>query len=152
MWSYECIQFRCAKIPTSNVRSLNVLIERSAIESKRKLHIKIPTDIDTFLRNLSRPTMTQYTRQQVWRLRKWPMLTSSPYGVRWSPRGSALDLRRSFHVEQNVRISKVKRNFAKAAEHNFSTIIFRIGKVIDRRTRAFYELENINGTPIDGQF
>ena len=57
-----------------------------------------------------------------------------------------------FRVEQNVCISKEKMKFAKAAEHNFSTEIFRIGKVIDRRSRVDYELEDLNGTPIDGQF
>ena len=51
-----------------------------------------------------------------------------------------------------MRISKEKMRFAKAAEHNFSTEIFRIVKVIHRRPRVVYELEDINGTPIDGQF
>jgi len=51
-----------------------------------------------------------------------------------------------------VRISEEKMKFAKAAEQNFSTEIFRIIKVIDRRPRAVYKLEDRNGTPIDGQF
>jgi hypothetical protein len=55
-------------------------------------------------------------------------------------------------VGQDVRISKEKMRFAKAAEHNFSTEIFRIVKVIHRRSRVVYELEDLNGTPIDGQF
>ena len=42
--------------------------------------------------------------------------------------------------------------FAKATEHNFSTEIFRIVKEIHRRPRVVYELEDLNGTPIDGQF
>ena len=42
--------------------------------------------------------------------------------------------------------------FAKAAEHNFSTEIFTIVKVIHRRPRVVYELEDLNGTPIAGQF
>jgi len=42
--------------------------------------------------------------------------------------------------------------FAKAAEHNFSTEIFKIVKVIHTRPRVVYELEDLNGTPIDGQF
>jgi len=42
--------------------------------------------------------------------------------------------------------------FAKAAEQNFSTEIFRVAKVIDRRPRAVYELEDLNGTSMDGQF
>jgi len=42
--------------------------------------------------------------------------------------------------------------FPKAAELNFSTKIFRVAKVIERRPRAVYELVGLNGTPIDGQF
>jgi len=42
--------------------------------------------------------------------------------------------------------------FAKGAKHNFSTEIFRIAKVIERLQRTVYELEDLNGTPIDGQF
>ena len=57
-----------------------------------------------------------------------------------------------FRVGHHVRISKDKMKFAKAAEHNFSTEIFRIVKVIHRRPRVVYELEDLNGTPIDGQF
>ena len=42
--------------------------------------------------------------------------------------------------------------FAKAAENKFSTEIFRIFKVIDRRPRAVYELGDINGRPLDELF
>jgi len=42
--------------------------------------------------------------------------------------------------------------FAKGGEQNFSTEIFRIAKVIERRPRPFYELEDLNRTLIDGQF
>jgi len=57
-----------------------------------------------------------------------------------------------FRVGQHVRISKEKMKFAKSAEQNFSTEIFRIAKVIERRPRPLYELEDLNGTPIEGQF
>jgi hypothetical protein len=57
-----------------------------------------------------------------------------------------------FRVGLHVRISKEKMKFAKAAEHNFSTEIFRNVKVIHRCPRVVYELEDLNGTPIDGQF
>ena len=57
-----------------------------------------------------------------------------------------------FRVGQHVLIIKVKMKFAKAAEHNFSTEIFRIVKVIHRRPQVVYELEDLNGTPIDSQF
>ena len=59
---------------------------------------------------------------------------------------------RQVSCRQHVRISKEKIKFAKAAEHNFSTEIFRNVKVIHRRPRVVYELEDLNGTPIDGQF
>jgi len=57
-----------------------------------------------------------------------------------------------FRVGQHVRISREKMKFAKSAEQNFSTEIFRIAKVIERRPRTLYELEDLNGTPIEGQF
>jgi ribosomal protein L21E len=58
----------------------------------------------------------------------------------------------AFRVGQHVRISKEKLQFAKAAERNFSTGIFEVANVIDRSPRVVYELEDLNGTPIDGQF
>jgi len=42
--------------------------------------------------------------------------------------------------------------FAKIYEQNFRTEIFRIAKVIERRPRPLYKLEDLNGTPIEGQF
>jgi len=42
--------------------------------------------------------------------------------------------------------------FAKVGEQNFSTEIFCITKVIERRPRSVYELEDLNKTPIEGQF
>jgi len=67
-------------------------------------------------------------------------------------RGSVRVAKATFRVGQNVRIRKEKMRFAKAAEHSFSTGIFKVTKVIDRRPRAVYILEDLNGTPIDGQF
>jgi len=57
-----------------------------------------------------------------------------------------------FRVGQHVLISKEKIKLAKYAEHNFSAEIFTIAKVIRRRPRVVYELEDLNGKPIDGQF
>jgi len=57
-----------------------------------------------------------------------------------------------FRATQHVRISKEKMKFAKGAEQNFSTKIFRIAKVIERRPLPLYELKDSNDTPIDGQF
>jgi len=57
-----------------------------------------------------------------------------------------------FSVGQPVRISKEKMKFANGGEQTFSTEIFRITKVIERRPRPVYELEDLNKTPIEGQF
>jgi hypothetical protein len=57
-----------------------------------------------------------------------------------------------YGVGQHVRISKEKAKFAKSAEQNFSTEVFRIIKVIRRTPRPVYELEDLNRKVIDGQF
>jgi len=57
-----------------------------------------------------------------------------------------------FTLGQHVRINKEKMKFAKGGEQNFSTEIFRFTKVIQRRPRPVYELEDLNKTPIEGQF
>jgi hypothetical protein len=57
-----------------------------------------------------------------------------------------------FRVGQHVRISKEKMIFAKGAEQNYSTEIFKIIKVIRKSPRPVYELEDLNQTPIEGQF
>jgi len=48
-----------------------------------------------------------------------------------------------FRVGLYVRIKKEKMVFAEAAEHIVSTEIFRIVKLIHRRPRVFYELEDL---------
>jgi len=40
-----------------------------------------------------------------------------------------------FSVWQHVRVSKEKMKFAKGGEQNFSTEVFRITKVIEKRPR-----------------
>jgi len=57
-----------------------------------------------------------------------------------------------FTVGEHVRISKENMKFAKRVEQNLSTEVFRITKVIERRPRPSYELEDLNKTPIEGQF
>jgi hypothetical protein len=42
--------------------------------------------------------------------------------------------------------------FAKGGEQNFTTEIFRIVKVIHKSPRPVYELQDLNGKLIDGQF
>ena len=61
-------------------------------------------------------------------------------------------VRAKLRVGQLVRISKEMMKFAKGAEQNFSQEIFRITKVIKRKLRPVYELEDLNKTPIEGQF
>jgi hypothetical protein len=61
-------------------------------------------------------------------------------------------IRAKFKVGQHVRISKEKMKFKKGAEQNFSQEIFRINKVVKRTPRPVYELEDLNKTPIEGQF
>jgi hypothetical protein len=57
-----------------------------------------------------------------------------------------------FIVGKNVRISKQKYKFDKSSTQYYSTEIFKIIKVISRKPRPVYELEDLNKTPIDGQF
>ena len=52
-------------------------------------------------------------------------------------------IKAKYSVGQHVRISKEKAKFAKSAEQNFSTEIFRIVKVITRSPRPVYELEDL---------
>jgi len=47
-----------------------------------------------------------------------------------------------FRVGQHVRTGKEKMMFDKSTEQNFSSEIFLIAKVIDRRPRPLYELED----------
>ena len=57
-----------------------------------------------------------------------------------------------FNVGQHVRISKEKMRFAKGSKQNYTDEIFRIVKVIRRTPRPVYELEDLNGTLIEGIF
>jgi len=54
-----------------------------------------------------------------------------------------------FRVGQHDRIIKERM---KGAEENFSREIFRISKFIKRTPRPLYELQDLNKTPIEGQF
>ena len=55
-------------------------------------------------------------------------------------------------IGQHVRISKEKAKFAKSAEQNISTEIFRIVRVIPRTPRPVYEMEDLNNKLIVGLF
>jgi len=57
-----------------------------------------------------------------------------------------------YSVGQHVRIGKEKMKFAKGGEQTYSSEIFRVTKVIERRPRTVYELDDLNKTPIEGQF
>jgi hypothetical protein len=57
-----------------------------------------------------------------------------------------------FDVGQRARSSKEKMIFAKGSEQNYTDEIFRIVKVICRTPLPVYELEDLSGTLIEGQF
>jgi hypothetical protein len=57
-----------------------------------------------------------------------------------------------FRVGQHVRISKEKVKFAKGGEQNYTTEIFKVRKVVHRTPRPVFELEDLRGQEIEGQF
>jgi hypothetical protein len=57
-----------------------------------------------------------------------------------------------FRVGDLVRITKEKVKFAKGNEQTFSTEIFQVVKVIHRMPQPVYELTDLHGRPIEGQF
>jgi len=57
-----------------------------------------------------------------------------------------------FNAGQHVRVSKEKMKFAKGEEQNFYSEIFRITRVIERRSRPVYKFDDLNKTPMEGQF
>ena len=61
-------------------------------------------------------------------------------------------IRAKFRVGQHVRISKEIMKYTKGAERNFSWDIYRIKKIINKIVSPFHELEELNKTPIEGQF
>jgi len=57
-----------------------------------------------------------------------------------------------FRVGQHLRISKEKMEFAKSGEQNYTTKIFKVRKVVHRTPRPVFELEDLRGQEIEGQF
>ena len=57
-----------------------------------------------------------------------------------------------FRVGQHVRISKEKMKFAKGGERNYTTEIFKVRKVVHRIPRPVFQLEDLRGREIEGQF
>ena len=53
---------------------------------------------------------------------------------------------------QHVPISKEKLKFVKAGERNYTTEIFRIHNVVRKISQPVYELQDLLGKHIDGQF
>jgi hypothetical protein len=53
---------------------------------------------------------------------------------------------------QHVRISIEKLKFAKGGEQNYTMEIFKIRKLVHRSPRPVYELDDLLGTQIEGQF
>jgi len=56
-----------------------------------------------------------------------------------------------FRVGLHVRISKEVK-FAKGGEQNYTTEIFKVRKVVHRTPRPVFELEDLRGQEIEGQF
>jgi hypothetical protein len=56
------------------------------------------------------------------------------------------------NVGHHVRISKEKFKFAKIGEQIYTTEIFQIHKVVSRTPRRVYELVDLLGKHIEGQF
>ena len=67
-------------------------------------------------------------------------------------RGNIAIAQPRFRVGQHVRISEEKMKFAKGAEQNYTTEVFRIINVIRRTPRPVYKLEDLNQEVMDGQF
>ena len=57
-----------------------------------------------------------------------------------------------FREGQHVLISKEKVKFAKGGEQNYTTEIFKVRKVVHRTPRPVFELEDLLGQEIEGQF
>ena len=57
-----------------------------------------------------------------------------------------------FAVGQTVGICKEKMKFAKGFEQSSSTEVFKITKVILRNPQPVNEIEDLQGTPIEGHF
>jgi len=57
-----------------------------------------------------------------------------------------------FRDGQHVRISKEKVKFAKGGEQNYITKIFKVRKVVHRTPRPVFELKDLRGREIEGQF
>jgi hypothetical protein len=63
-----------------------------------------------------------------------------------------IDRQARLNRAQMVRIGKEKMKIAKGFEQNYSDEIFEISKVVCRTPRPLYELCELRGTPIEGQF
>ena len=57
-----------------------------------------------------------------------------------------------YHIGDNVRISREKIKFEKGFQQTFSTEIFKVSKIVRRFPQPVYELEDLRGIPIEGQF
>jgi predicted amino acid dehydrogenase len=71
-------------------------------------------------------------------------------------RGKADKTRRlsklKIRVGQHVRISKEKMKFAKSREQNYTTEIFKVRKVVHRIPLPGFEIKDLRGQEIEGQF
>ena len=63
-----------------------------------------------------------------------------------------VDRKAKYTVTQTVRISRKRSVFEKAYYAGWTEEIFRISKVLKHRKPPVYEIEDLNGEPIDGFF
>jgi hypothetical protein len=61
------------------------------------------------------------------------------------------DTKPKFKVGDQVRISRIKRTFAKGYEHNFSYEVFTVKEVLNTNPIT-YKLTEFDGSPIEGSF
>lgn len=57
-----------------------------------------------------------------------------------------------FSIGDMVRIGKYKKTFSKGYEENYTTEIFKVVKVINRKPQPVYEITDMQDRPIKGQF
>ena len=148
----EGLEFQVCKTPEVKC----AVVERTHRTIRDKLH-KYFTHKKTFsyidvLPKFSGLTMTRFIRRRACRH------ASDRFGRPRHMGGDGGKIQRvrvakiKFSFGQHVRINNEKMMFAMGGEQNFNSEIFRNPKVIERRPRAVYELEDLNKTAIEVQF
>ena len=80
------------------------------------------------------------------------MLTSSQNGAGSKPGDFGFESRQPSSASGSTCVSAKENEIWQGRRTKFSPEIFKIVKVIHRRPRVVFKLDDLNGTPIDGQF